>query len=132
VRGFDLAALAPLAWPSLLLTLFVAAREIVKTLEDTPGDRRAGKRTVAIQLGPRRTVGLITVLTALLTLLSGLAVLIGGYSWLFLAVMTGGVIGPLLFTLLSLWPEAPPLQVRRALRLLKGSYFAGIVALLLA
>ena len=56
--AFPFGAIASGAWgrswiPAAFAFLFHLGREIVKDLEDTPGDRRGGARTLALQIGPR-------------------------------------------------------------------------------
>jgi geranylgeranylglycerol-phosphate geranylgeranyltransferase len=131
-RGFSWVAVAPVLLPATLLTLFIAAREVLKTMEDVAGDQAAGKRTVAVQLGLRATVWLLAGLAVLTGLASVLPVLFQRFSWLYLLLVQVGVVAPLLFTVVHLWREVTVGRVRRCLRLLKASYFVGLAALLLA
>jgi hypothetical protein len=74
----------------------------------------------------------ITGLALLTTVLSPVPVVWLNYSLAYLAVMVAGVHLPLLFTIIYLRHDIAPSRVSRCLALLKGSYFAGILALLLA
>ena len=118
--------------PASVLSTFIAAREILKALEDMVGDRMAGKQTIATRLGKRGVLRVIALLSGLLISLSLIPFIWLGYSRLYLLVVNLGVSAPLLFTTFYLWQETSPQRISRCLALLKGSYFAGLVALLLA
>lgn len=122
----------PLLAPAGVLSAFIAARETLKTIEDIPGDRMAGKRTVAVQWGERRTLHLVALYAGLTLLLSWLPLFTSGFDWPYLVVMLVGVDGVLLYSLLTLYRQLTPDRVSRCLALLKASYFAGILALILA
>lgn len=47
--------------PAAALTLFFSGRELLKTIHDLPGDRAAGLRTSATEVGPRPTLALATL-----------------------------------------------------------------------
>lgn len=130
--GFTWGDITPVLLPAALLTLFIAAREVLKTLEDVAGDRAAGKTTLAVRLGPRVTVRLLAGLTVLTGLVSVLLLLLQRFSWPYLLLIQSGVVAPLLFTVVHLWQQVTIRRVRRCLRLLKASYFVGLAALLLA
>jgi geranylgeranylglycerol-phosphate geranylgeranyltransferase len=122
-------ALGPVWAPAVVLGLFIAAREMLKTLEDVDGDRAAGRRTLAVVYGVDRAARWVTVTAALAVAASLLAYVRMGYSPLYLAVIVAGVDAPLLYTTARLRRDRRPGQVSRCLALLKGSYFAGMVAL---
>ncbi len=131
VRGVQGQALAVVFLPGCVLATFVGAREILKTLEDVDGDQRAGKATVATQVGAHGVVRLVGLLSALTIALSLMPLAWLGYSNAYLLTVSLGVSLPLTFTTVYLWHDASPQRVSRCLALLKGSYFAGILALLL-
>jgi len=131
-RGFNRQAIEPLLAPFSILAAFVATREILKTLEDIAGDRMAGKQTIATRLGERRVTRMLALLNIVTILLSLVPFIWLGYSSAYLGVISLGVSVPLVFTTVYLWQDASPQRVSRCLALLKGSYFAGLVALLLA
>jgi geranylgeranylglycerol-phosphate geranylgeranyltransferase len=131
-HGFTWGAIAPVLPPALVLALFIAAREVLKTLEDVAGDRAAHKTTLAARLGPRATVRVLAGLTLLTGLASVLPLLVQRFSWYYMLLVQGGVVGPLLFAVVHLWRQVTVRRVRRCLRLLKASYFVGLAALLLA
>ena len=132
VAGLQWAVLRVLTTPAVLLAAFVAARELLKTLEDVAGDQAAGKRTIATWLGTRPTLQVIAVLGCVVAGLGTAAWWCQGYSLAFLLMVGSGVVAPLLFASFYLWQNASPARVSRCLALLKASYFAGIVALLVA
>lgn len=118
--------------PAGTLAAFIATRETLKTVEDVDGDRAAGRRTVAVQWGVHRGLQVAGLFAGLTVLLSFLPVIALGFRWGYLAAMVVGVDGVLLYVLLRLGRHPTPERVREALALLKGSYFAGILALFLA
>jgi geranylgeranylglycerol-phosphate geranylgeranyltransferase len=118
--------------PALLLASFIQARELVKTLEDIPGDAAAGKATAAVRWGVRPTLVLVAGLALLATSLSLVPLWTGGFSSAYLGLVLLGVDLPLLATALFLWQDASPRRVSRCLAWLKGSYFCGLLALVLA
>jgi geranylgeranylglycerol-phosphate geranylgeranyltransferase len=130
--GFTWSAVSAVLPASALLSTFIAARELLKTLEDVAGDRIAGKHTVAVAYGERRVVYILGVLAVLTGLFSILPVLWGDFSSLFLFLVVLGLLIPLVFTISFLWLDASPGRVTLCLRLLKASYFVGLVALLVA
>ncbi|CAN5538339.1 geranylgeranylglycerol-phosphate geranylgeranyltransferase [soil metagenome] len=132
VAGFSWQTLEPLGAPALVLTSFITAREILKTLEDVEGDRIAGKQTLATRLGPGKVMRFIGALSLITFILSWIPFIQLGYSRTYLLLTNLGVNAPLFFTTIYLWHDASPQRVSRCLALLKGSYFAGILALLLA
>ena len=118
--------------PGTVLVAFITARELLKTAEDVAGDRAAGKMTAAIHHGSPWVIRRVALLAGITGLLSLLPVALMGYTWAYLAVMAVGVVGPLVGGVIYLWRDAQPQRVSRVLALLKGSYFAGLLALLLA
>ena len=130
--GLTPAAFAPVWAPAVVLGLFIAAREMLKTMEDVNGDRAAGRRTLATVYGADRTARWVTAAAAAAVAASLLAYTRLGYSPIYLAVILAGVDAPLIYTAASLRRNRRPEQIGRGLALLKGSYFAGIAALWLA
>lgn len=132
VYGWQWMRLVSLLPAGLGLLLFVLARELLKTLEDTTGDQAVGKRTFALTWGRQATLYTIGGLTILLFgTVAGLFPW-WRYSWLTTTLMVFGVILPLAWSVYTLQPQASLPQIRHALALLKGAYFVGLVALWLA
>jgi geranylgeranylglycerol-phosphate geranylgeranyltransferase len=132
VRGIGWSALQAVWAPAATLACFIATREVLKTLEDIAGDQAAGKQTLAVRLGDKGVLRLSAGLSGLTILLGLVPVVWLKYSITYLTVMTAGVFFPLVWTVQALWQQGTPSQVSRCLAVLKGSYFAGILALLLA
>lgn len=130
VQGLQWSVLGEL-WPlTILLALFVAAREVIKTVEDRQGDKAGGRKTVATEWGIPKTLLLFALLTLHFLLFTAYTYMTMGHSMPYLLLMLVGVAAPLLFTLIYLKRDAAPNRVARCLALLKGSYFVGILALL--
>lgn len=132
VYGWQWAQLLKLLPAGLGLLFFVLARELLKTLEDTTGDRAVGKHTFALTWGVQETLYSIGGLTILL-----FCTVVGlfpwwRYSWLTTLLMLCGVVLPLAWSVYTLAPQASLAQIRQCLALLKGAYFVGLVALWLA
>ncbi len=132
VSGWQAAMLIHLLPAIMALALFVLAREMLKALEDLPGDGVVGKRTIALYLGAAQTLRLITFFALLLLGVTWILFREQGYALPAILLMRFGVSVPLLFAVLYLAPAAPPAKVSHALALLKGCYFVGLVALWLA
>lgn len=122
-------------YPAAVLAAAITAREILKTLEDIPGDRVANRRTLATVFGPGRTLQLYTGFALLACLLMPLPVLRLGYAPAYLLCTALGIGVPLLLPPLvaaSYRADLTAQRVRPHLRRLKLSYAAGILALFLA
>lgn len=130
--GSGMAGILANALPGATLFTFITARELLKTAEDVAGDRAAGKRTAATEHGSRWVVHRVALLAGITALLSLLPVMVLGYSWAYFGVIALGVDGALIYAVIYLWRDASPARVSHCLALLKGSYFAGLLALLLA
>lgn len=126
------AAVLPNLLPGAVLAAFITARELLKTAEDVAGDQAAGKSTAATVHGSRWVVRQVALLAGLTTLFSLLPMLLFDYTWAYLALITLGVDAVLIYAVIYLWRDASPRRVSHCLALLKGSYFAGLLALLLA
>lgn len=131
VYGWQWAPFRRLFPATLALALFILAREVVKTLEDTNGDRLAGKQTIALTFGVTGTVRLVATLALLCAMVAWLFHW-WGYSLAAVLLMVGGVALPLGWSAAYLLPDASVPRVRICLALLKGCYFIGLLALWLA
>lgn len=131
-KGFDPGDWLPILPAATTLTCFVASREVLKTVEDVPGDRLLGKRTLAVRWGIPATLRLYAALAFATIILSWVPFLRQGYSVAYLGLMLVGVHLPLLRPLFTQADTATPARTRGWLRWLKVSYLMGIAALLLA
>jgi geranylgeranylglycerol-phosphate geranylgeranyltransferase len=129
--GLNSAALQATLGPAMLLVWFIFGREALKTVEDVHGDNAAGKHTLALAWGAERTARWLLLPAACTCLIALWLWLVQGYSSMFLALVLAGVTLPLCYSALHLWSNAAPQRVSRCLALLKGSYFAGLLALFL-
>lgn len=132
VTGWQVTTFATLFPPALALALFILAREMVKTLEDIPGDQAAKKRTIAIFAGVQGTLWLVACCALLLFLTICFCFRWRSYSLSSMLLMLLGVNLPLGYTAYYLAPAAPVTKVRHTLALLKGCYLVGLLALWLA
>lgn len=130
--GFGWPAIQLLWAPAATLATFIGARELLKTIEDLAGDQQAHKLTAAVHFGSQTVLRWIAVLTLLAIACSLVPVAVQSYSLRYLAVIALGVHAPLLYTVYQLRQKVTPQRVSHCLALLKGSYFAGLLALLLA
>lgn len=131
-KGIALEIFSALLLPALILASFVITREILKTIEDEAGDAIAGKQTVTTKWNSQSASRILTGSALITIFLLALPVWLYDYSILYLAVAWLGVGCPLLYTIFFLHCNQAIWRVRRCLILLKGSYFAGILALWLA
>jgi geranylgeranylglycerol-phosphate geranylgeranyltransferase len=120
-----------MALPGALVSLFVLAREVLKTIEDVPGDRHTGVRTVATTWGPRTAAGIFAATIGSFVALALAATWVGHYSSAYLAVIVSVSIG-LAYSARLVWHEPTPARARIGLRVSKACYALGLLALLLA
>jgi len=119
------------AWMPFLFAFVINwTREIIKDIEDIPGDRQASAQTLPIRYGVSAARRLITALLIGLILLTAVPYLLDLYGRLYLlAVMT--LVNSLLITVLvELWRELDSRRLRRMSNCLKVAMFSGLVALL--
>ncbi|MDW8098272.1 MAG: UbiA family prenyltransferase [Anaerolineae bacterium] len=127
-----------LVWPGVLVSLFILAREILKTIEDVVGDRRAGVRTVATEWGVRCAgqlfagVVMCFAVLSLAPLYGGLTVRRGaGLSIPYLTMVLVIDVG-LAYSALVVGRAPTPANARVGLRISKVGYALGLLALLMA
>lgn len=121
-----------LPWPpALLVCLFILAREILKTIEDVEGDRRAGLRTLATAWGPPRAARVYAWVIGGFVVASLAAGLLAQYSAAYFLIILG-VDGGLIQSARWVINAPTPLCARAGLRLSKVGYFLGLLALLVA
>ncbi|HUX85315.1 MAG TPA: geranylgeranylglycerol-phosphate geranylgeranyltransferase [Chitinophagaceae bacterium] len=121
-----------LAIYALFAFLISLVREIVKDLEDLPGDLKEGCRTIPIAWGINQAKGICYALTALLVLLVFLVQFrLGAWGWwgevAYLALL---VQLPLVYTTIQLKKATLPAHFHRGSTLLKGIMLTGILSML--
>jgi geranylgeranylglycerol-phosphate geranylgeranyltransferase len=124
------------AVPAVFAFLFNVGREILKDVEDMPGDAAAGIQTWPLLRGPRTAMRTATAVFALLAALTPLPYLSGAFDAAYLALVLGTVVLPLCVMLGLLWRNRAwetrdgMLLLRRINLALKIDMLAGIAALL--
>jgi geranylgeranylglycerol-phosphate geranylgeranyltransferase len=117
---------------TILAFIHHLAREVVKDMEDIEGDRRAGRRTLAILIGPTGTAVVAAILLAFLIAATYILYEIFYFHSTYLALVTLGVNVPLvLIYLYFIMPRRPELLTRASL-LLKLTMLTGLAALVAA
>lgn len=112
-----------------LVSLFVFAREVLKSIADHDGDRRAGHVTTATRLGHTRAMRvfrIIVLMFAIASLVPWLAQVVG-----FPYLLAVTICGTLPLCAIAATPRLAPDTMRRWLRATKLSWFAGMAGLLL-
>ncbi len=122
---------APAVLPAIFAFLINWAREIVKDIEDIPGDKKLQARTLPIVYGvPVARIMIAAILLALMAV-TILAFALGFYGPGYFAVVMV-LVNPLLFWLIiKLWPMPDSLGLRRTSLLLKTAMVLGLVAIVL-
>lgn len=122
--------------PAVFAFLFNVGREILKDIEDMPGDAAAGIRTWPLLRGSETAMRTATAAFVLLSALTPLPYLSRNFDGAYLALVLGTVVLPLGILLALLWrgrPWQPPegtLLLRRVNLALKIDMLAGILAML--
>jgi geranylgeranylglycerol-phosphate geranylgeranyltransferase len=117
-------------WAAILAFLFHLGREIVKDMEDYPGDKAAAAGTLAVRFGLAAAGSAATVTFLGLVTFLILPWLLGPFDQLYLLVVLAGVLPVLLLTILWLWKWQEPRQLHRLNVLLKADMVVGLAALL--
>ncbi|NLP09764.1 UbiA family prenyltransferase [bacterium] len=119
------------AWMPFLFALVINwAREVIKDIEDIPGDRQARAQTLPIRYGIPAARRLITALLTGLILLTGAPYLLGLYGRYYLLVVMMLVNSLLITVLVELWRELDSRRLRRMSLCLKAAMFSGLAAIL--
>lgn len=115
--------------PALFAFFLHLAREIVKDVQDMPGDRGA-RRTLPLRAGGKRAVLWCAIPLSLLALLSPVPFLIGMYNIFYLVIVIVGV--DLLLAVALALCYARPDHARLVMfsRLLKGQMVVGMAAMI--
>lgn len=116
--------------PATFAFLFTTAREIVKDLEDTEGDRQNNVRTLAT-LNPQLAVQTALCFMAAVILFSPLPYLLGWYSWHYLGVVLIGVDLVLIGLAIRLARDASKSSCTAIQKWMKWDIFVGLGAIYL-
>ena len=116
--------------PAIFAFLFTMAREIVKDLEDTEGDRKNNVKTLAT-LNPRIAAWIAISFMALVILFSPIPYLFGWYSWHYLIVVVLGVDLVLIGLAIRLWRDVSRESCAFIQRWMKWDIFVGLGAIYL-
>jgi geranylgeranylglycerol-phosphate geranylgeranyltransferase len=123
--GLSLAGLwAPLA----LAFLLNLARELLKDIEDIPGDKDAGVHSLPLLMGARGSSWLaafLSLMTIPIAILYGIEMQSGMRFWIMLVV---GLILPLSIALIPLWGKSEVRAAGKAQRVLKFAMLGGLLA----
>lgn len=117
--------------PALFALLFHLGREIIKDLEDQPGDQAQGLRTLPIQYGTRVALLWVTLIFGLLILLTFLPYGLHIYGKAYLWTVLPGVDLVLLIVIFILWLRPKPHIFNRLAFILKYDMFLGLLAIFL-
>ncbi len=119
------------AWMPFLFALVINwAREVIKDIEDIPGDRQARAQTLPLRYGVPAARRLITALLTGLILLTGVPYLLDLYGRFYLLVVMTLVNSLLIAVLVEVWRELDSRRLRRMSLCLKAAMFSGLAAIL--
>jgi geranylgeranylglycerol-phosphate geranylgeranyltransferase len=118
-------------YPAAFAFLSNGAREIIKDIEDIPGDRSLQIRTLPLVHGVRTAQVVTTAVLVALLAVTIVAYVSGFYGWwYFTAVMT--VVNPfIIYVLITLWRRHDAKGLRRMSTLLKVAMLTGLLAIYL-
>lgn len=116
--------------PAIFAFLFITAREIVKDMEDTEGDRENNVRTLAT-LSPGTARWTALGFMAAVILFSPCPYLLGWYSWHYLLIVAVGVDLVLIALGVRLWRDPSRASCAVVQRWMKWDIFIGLGAIYL-
>ena len=111
--------------------LFTTAREIVKDLEDLPGDRAQSVATLPLLWGERRAISIALLLIGGGIIFSPIPYLLNWYSWIYLVLMIFGVDLVLVYLGFQLWTNPTQRNCARIQKWMKWNIFVGLLAVCL-
>ncbi|RME00107.1 MAG: hypothetical protein D6814_04235 [Calditrichaeota bacterium] len=134
--AFVYGALAAGRWeagviPGIFAFLFHFGREILKDLEDVPGDAALAAVTLPIRYGPRVTRVAITLVYGLLIVSTFVPYALRIYGGLYLAVVLPGVDVVLATLVALLWIRGEKANLRLYSQILKADMLVGLFAIYL-
>lgn len=120
--------LAGLWAPLALAFLLNLAREILKDIEDIPGDKTAGVHSLPLLLGTQASAWLAAILSLLtipVAIVYGIMMQNGIHFWI---ILVAGLMLPLIIALVHLWGKADAKAAGIAQRVLKFAMLGGLLA----
>lgn len=111
--------------------LFTTAREIVKDIEDLPGDRAQSVATLPLLWGERRAISIALLLIGGGIIFSPIPYLLNWYSWIYLVLMIFGVDLVLVYLGFQLWTNPTQRNCARIQKWMKWNIFVGLLAVCL-
>lgn len=128
--GFAVGDPGPSALPAVLASTFHLAREILKDIQDRPGDAAVNGRTLPIVAGAGRARILFTILTATLIVAIPMPAFrsLAGPVYMVLGLILDAL---LIVTLCLVWQAPNEAALARPSRLLKAGMIVGLAAFLL-
>lgn len=114
--------------PAIFASLFTTAREIVKDIEDTEGDRKNNLNTLAI-LNPKLATIVALVFMATVIIFSPIPYIIGWYTWHYLVAIVLGVDIVLIVLAIRLWKDVSKESCAFVQRWMKWDIFIGLAAI---
>lgn len=125
VNSFRLALI-----PAVLAFFFHLGRELLKDIEDMPGDLQSNLRTFPLVYGRHAAQSLITVIFLLLILLTFIPYVFKIYGVIYLIIVIFGVDLFLIYVLFSMWREKSGANLHRLNVGLKLDMIVGLAAIL--
>ncbi len=119
----------PVVLPALFAFLIHLAREILKDIEDVPGDRAQNARTFPIVYGERASKLLVTASLMILILATILAWIMDFYGQLFIYILAGSVYPALGYVMWAVWNTQATKPWRRSGNVLKLCMALGLAAI---
>jgi len=116
-------------WPFILAFGLSLIREIIKDLEDYPGDLKAGFRTTPIVFGENTTMLIVVCFSVFFIICSLLPIYLGIYKFIYFWIVVFGVILPLIILIFSLLANGKKANFSALSLLLKWSTVVGLFAI---
>ncbi|MDA0711589.1 MAG: geranylgeranylglycerol-phosphate geranylgeranyltransferase [bacterium] len=125
--GYAVQSYVSARWPALFAALFHVGREILKDMQDTPGDRLISGSTVPLSWGrPTARIWVAAVYVSLM-LMTPLPALLGSFGRIYLAIVSLlNLI--LIYVLIQLWSDDSPRALQHLSQILKVCMVIGMGA----
>lgn len=127
--GLAVNTVLPTLIPAVFAFFFHLAREIIKDIEDMRGDRAQRATTFPIVYGEEHAIRLVIFILWILVILIPLPYLLGIYSWVYLLIVTIGVLPVLAHTIMKLKNRTQPANFAQISLYLKLDMIVGILAI---